>query len=295
MPSLEDFCQELYEGKNEIKVPKDKVTELSPGWYISKLNLPHRGSKGSWRNGRLHAHDMGDHYSVHLDRVDPKQHSIGHMIEDAPLTLFLWTGIEGAFTSAIESGKFIEEADKKIKPMFVIGIVILGLGLIFAIEETFTLGIITFGMAIGLIVLGLVFNWNGLSKRDQEKYWYNFIIGALAIVGALFVLAFPSFVIFLLVLTLIVWTLGSGLFLLFGRGDKLLFDQGSIVPLIMGMISLSLGLLLLFVPSVGIHILLLLIGGLLTIIGLMQLYSAVSLYRHVRKLKGSKEIEPKPV
>ncbi|MCJ7517632.1 MAG: hypothetical protein MUO18_06695, partial [Methanomassiliicoccales archaeon] len=73
MPSIEDFVQDLSQDKNEVSVPKDKVTELSPGWYVSKYNLPHKGSKGSWRNGLMHAHDMGDHYSVHLDRVDPKE------------------------------------------------------------------------------------------------------------------------------------------------------------------------------------------------------------------------------
>jgi uncharacterized membrane protein HdeD (DUF308 family) len=286
MPSLEDFCQELYKGKKEIDVPKEKVTELSQEWYVSKYNLPHRGSKGSWRNGRLHAHDMGDHYSVHLDRVDPKQHSITHMIEDAPLTLFLWTGIKGAFSSVVEDEKFIDEASKNIRPMFVIGIVLLGLGLLLAIEQTFVLGVISFGAALGLIILGLVFNWNGLSKRDQERYWWNFVIGILAIVGAVIIIYFPRLAITLLVLTLIVWTLGSGLFLLFGRGDKMLFDQGSMVPLVMGIISLALGLVLLFAPSVGLQILLILVGLLLVIIGLMQLISAITILRHIRRVRA---------
>jgi uncharacterized membrane protein HdeD (DUF308 family) len=289
MPSLEDFCQELYEGKKEISVPKDKVTELSSGWYVSKYNLPHQGSKGSWRNGRLHAHDMGDRYSVHLDRVDPKQHSITHMIEDAPLTLFLWTGVQGAVNLARDDKKFIDAANKNLRPMFIIGIVLLGLGLLLAIEQTFVLGIISFGAALGLIVLGLVFNWNGLSKRDQEKYWYNFIIGILAIIGAVIAISFPRFTIALLVLTLIVWTLGSGLFLLFGRGDKMLFDQGSMVPFVMGIISLTIGLLLLFAPSIGLNILLILVGGLLVLIGLMQLFSAITIFRHIRRVKRNQE------
>ena len=95
MPSIEDFVQDLSKDKKEIIVPKDKVTELSPGWYVSKYNLPHKGSKKSWRNGRLHAFDMGDHYAVHLDRIDPKDHSIAHMIEDAPFMLFIWEEFRG--------------------------------------------------------------------------------------------------------------------------------------------------------------------------------------------------------
>jgi uncharacterized membrane protein HdeD (DUF308 family) len=283
MPSIEDFVGELDEGKKEVSVPKDKVTELSPGWYVSKLNLPHKGSKGSWRNGRFHAHDMGDHYSVHLDRRDPKEHSFGHIIEDAPLLLFLWTGFRYATVSVKDEKSHSAAVDKGLMPSVIIGLGLTVIGLLIAINQIIVLGIIVIAAFLALLVLAAVFIWQGVNKRNQERAWLNFVIGIAAFVLAIVIYYVPSVALGLLVFAMMVWTLGSGLFLIFGRGDKLLFDQSSIAPLIMGVISMVLGIILIFSPFKGLALVISLAGLLLAFIGAMQLISALIILRARRR------------
>jgi len=37
-----------------------------------------------YRRGKLHVREYDDHYSVHMDRVDPARDPLGHLIIDAP-------------------------------------------------------------------------------------------------------------------------------------------------------------------------------------------------------------------
>ncbi len=276
MPSIEDFVQDLSKDKNEVSVPKDKVTELSPGWYVSKYNLPHKGSKGSWRNGLMHAHDMGDHYSVHLDRVDPKEHSIGHMIEDAPLMLFLWTGFRDASKSMKEE-KFEsrEMPSSRWMPHVIIGLALLLIGIIIATNNALALNLIYFAAASALLVLGAVFIWKGLGLKQKKMIWISILIGAIAMIMAVVIYYYPSIASWVLLLALAAWTLGSGLFLIFGRGDKLLFDTGSIAPIIMGIASLVLAIILVFNPDSGLDVVITLAGLMIAFMGLMQIAAGV--------------------
>ena len=52
------------------------------------------------------------------------------------------------------------------------------------------------------------------------------LVGTVTIIIAVVIYYFPSVSFWLLLLILAIWTLGSGLFLIFGRGDKLQFDAG---------------------------------------------------------------------
>ena len=276
MPSIEDFVQDLSKDKNEVSVPKDKVTELSPGWYVSKYNLPHKGSKGSWRNGLMHAHDMGDHYSVHLDWVDPKEHGIGHMIQDAPLMLFLWTGFRDASKSMKEE-KFEsrEVPDSKWMPHVVIGLALLLIGIIIAVDNALALNLIYFAAATALLVFGAVFIWKGLGIKQKKMVWISILIGVITTIMAVVIYYYPSIASWVLLLALAVWTLGSGLFLIFGRGDKLLFDTGSIAPIIMGIASLVLAIILVFNPDSGLDVVITLAGLMIAFMGLMQIAAGV--------------------
>lgn len=283
MPSLEDFVEDLYKGKKEVDVPKDKVTELSPGWYVSKLNLPHEGSKGSWRNGRLHAHDMGDHYSVHLDRVDPKEDSFGHMIEDAPMLLFIWTGFRDASLMIHDEEGRRAAVDKSVLPRAVIGAVLLVLGLMIAVDNYIAFGLVMILSILGLIGLGAVFVWQWAIRRREKRAWVNLAIALVAFAMTVVFLFLPKLSLFFLVYGLTLWLLGSGVFLVFGRGDKLQFDQGSVAPLVMGAFSLVLGTLLLFSPYNGLSFIVTLGGVLVAFIGLMQLLSALLIRRAMRR------------
>ena len=287
MASIEDFVQDLYKDKKEVFVPKEKVTELSPGWYVSKYNLPHQGSKGSLRNGKMHAHDMGDHYSVHLDRVDPKEHGVGHLVEDAPLMLFLWTGFRDA-PMAIKKEYTQEVAsDKGWLPQAVIGLALLIIGCIIATDTILALSLVLFATIAALFVFGAIFIWKGVSYRRGRRVWVNVLIGVIAIALAVVIYYYPSAAFKLLLLILAFWLLASAVFLIFGRGDKLLFDSGSIAPMIMGIISLGLALLLIIDPKAGISLVFTLAGLVIAFIGLMQLISGLIIRRARKGAKGS--------
>lgn len=40
---------------------------------------------------------MDDHYLVHIDKVDPQEDPIGHLIEDAPQVIVVGIVIAGAY------------------------------------------------------------------------------------------------------------------------------------------------------------------------------------------------------
>jgi len=86
MGALEDLAKGLEPGK-EILIPKNWITEPLIGWSRSILSLPKKGSLGDFRKGRLHVHDMGDHYAMHKDRVDPWEDPWKHLASDAPKAL----------------------------------------------------------------------------------------------------------------------------------------------------------------------------------------------------------------
>ncbi len=43
-----------------------------------------QGARRQYRHGRLHIRDYDTHYTVHMDRVDPRASPIGHLLADAP-------------------------------------------------------------------------------------------------------------------------------------------------------------------------------------------------------------------
>lgn len=45
------------------------------------------GAKKQYRYGRLHIREYDDKYLVHMDKVDPRQNPLGHLMSDAPEVL----------------------------------------------------------------------------------------------------------------------------------------------------------------------------------------------------------------
>ena len=43
-----------------------------------------RGAKRQFRYGNLHIREYDDHYTAHLDAIDPRKDPIGHLLVDAP-------------------------------------------------------------------------------------------------------------------------------------------------------------------------------------------------------------------
>ena len=185
MPSIEDFVQGLSRGKKEVIVPKDSVTELSSDWYVSRLNLPHKGSKRYLRNGRLHAFDMGDHYVVHLDRIDPIEHSIIHMIEDAPFILFMWEELRNA-SSSVKGAKLADRESENSKWMshLLVGFALLLAGIFIVLDNALAIDLAYLAASGALFVFGAVIIWRALRIKHKNLAWVNIPAGLFVMVLA---------------------------------------------------------------------------------------------------------------
>ena len=72
---------EFVDGDGNIIVPKSvrPIIDLNETAFGSK-----KGAKKQYRYGNLHIREYEEHYSVHMDRVDPAQNPLGHLLVDAP-------------------------------------------------------------------------------------------------------------------------------------------------------------------------------------------------------------------
>ncbi len=43
-----------------------------------------KGAMRQYRHGNLHIRDYDSHYTVHMDKVDPRKNPLGHLLVDAP-------------------------------------------------------------------------------------------------------------------------------------------------------------------------------------------------------------------
>jgi uncharacterized membrane protein HdeD (DUF308 family) len=85
----------------------------------------------------------------------------------------------------------------------------------------------------------------------------------------------PGIAFWLLLLVMAIWTMGSGVFLVFGRGDKLQFNSGSIAPIVIGVLSLVLAITIFINPVTGLTAVMTLAGLLVIFIGASQLVVGV--------------------
>ncbi|MDD3398909.1 MAG: hypothetical protein PHW93_04850 [Candidatus Methanomethylophilaceae archaeon] len=89
MERLDDFARFLSPGRH-MRIPKTRVRDPSAdGWKEVLLYLPMKGSVRSYRKGCLHIHDIEeeDCWDLHLDKVDPEQDPVRHLLSDAPVLI----------------------------------------------------------------------------------------------------------------------------------------------------------------------------------------------------------------
>jgi uncharacterized membrane protein HdeD (DUF308 family) len=282
MPSIEDFTGPLFQGVREVMIPKDKVTSLSTGWYSSKYNIPHKGSKGAWRFGRLHAHDMGDHWAVHLDRIDPQTHSMGHLIADAPLLLFIWSGFLAAMVMAkqeLDESLGMELTDESLQrdrywPRLVGGFVMTFVGTIIIFDPD--LEILTFVLLIPIVIVtaGVMVIFNGFKDKD-DLGWRWPISGALLVSVGTIGLLIDEIILIILLLFLIFWTISSGVYSLVIGKDHPISRRDRAGLISTGALSLGLGLFLLFDIDDALDMLLRLVGVLVVFVGGMLILASL--------------------
>ncbi len=70
----------------DIEIPKD-VRPIMPDDAKETRLGDKRGAKKQYRYGNLHIREYDDKYTVHNDKVDPREDPIGHLIHDAPEVL----------------------------------------------------------------------------------------------------------------------------------------------------------------------------------------------------------------
>ena len=72
---------EFVDGDGNIVVPK----AVRPIIGIEETVLGSKnGARRQYRYGNLHIRDYDSHYTVHMDRVDPRKNPLGHLLIDAP-------------------------------------------------------------------------------------------------------------------------------------------------------------------------------------------------------------------
>lgn len=72
---------EFIDGDGNIIIPK----AVRPIIDLKETPLGNqKGAKRQYRYGDLHIRDYDSHYSVHIDRVDPVNNPLGHLLVDAP-------------------------------------------------------------------------------------------------------------------------------------------------------------------------------------------------------------------
>lgn len=68
---------------DEIEIPKEVrhfMLEEAEETVLGQKN----GAKKQYRYGNLHIREYDDKYLVHMDKVDPLQDPLGHLVYDAP-------------------------------------------------------------------------------------------------------------------------------------------------------------------------------------------------------------------
>jgi hypothetical protein len=73
---------EFVDAGGNIIVPK-AVRPVMTGIDETSLGTK-QGAKRQYRHGRLHIRDYDTHYTVHMDKVDPRVSPLGHLLSDAP-------------------------------------------------------------------------------------------------------------------------------------------------------------------------------------------------------------------
>ena len=78
---------------DEIEVPKEIRPFMLEGAEETRLGQKN-GAIRQFRYGNLHIREYEDKYLVHVDKVDPRNDPLGHLIHDAPEFL---VGIASAY------------------------------------------------------------------------------------------------------------------------------------------------------------------------------------------------------
>jgi uncharacterized membrane protein HdeD (DUF308 family) len=292
---LDDFLAPLHQGVWEVEVPKESVTEpLDPGWEKSSVNIPSQGTIASYRKGQYHVHETTDEWRVHLDRYDPKDHPVLHLVDDAPLLLMIGDTVV-ALAQDTQRGKvrdtdtILEEQNRSWQLQVLIGVALL-LGGIYIIANplSFYQGLIRLAVPLLIIVLGIMLVTRGVTFRPVALISaYYLILGILVVLIGIVSFFLPIAVWSTVILGIVtLWGFGSAYMALrrVAHGRAAVPD-GFYKWLLIGILSLLLAVLILVLPNHTVALIMIVIGILALLLGTTLVVNGVRLRRwmHPRK------------
>jgi uncharacterized membrane protein HdeD (DUF308 family) len=293
MSRLDDLLGPLQEGIWEVVVPKGEVTEpLDPAWKKSRINVPSPGTIASYRKGRFHVHETRDEWRVHLDRYDPKEHPLLHLIDDAPLLLM----ISDTFMTLIVDSRRDPGKDRAVslsaqrfiwQEEVVFGLLLVLVGIFIfdnpflALKNLFELAVPLAVSVIALVFLARAFR-AGIPKEQRSSDRASGA-GLLCAGICAFLLPFGLWVIVVLVL-LTVWMTASAIMLLLrvlkGRSAV---PEGFYSRMATGIVSLVMAYLLLVSPKDVLALLMTILGVITFLAGLTLSINGMRLRQWMRQ------------
>ncbi|MGI0089932.1 MAG: hypothetical protein ACREAF_06275 [Nitrosopumilaceae archaeon] len=95
-------------GWDEIEVPKEVRPFMLEEVEETRLGQKN-GANKQYRYGKLHIREYDDKYTLHMDKIDPRQNPLGHLVLDAPEVLI------GLATAAFGGNKVASQIYKMQK------------------------------------------------------------------------------------------------------------------------------------------------------------------------------------
>ena len=92
----------------EIEIPKELgpfMLEKAEETSLGQKN----GAKKQYRYGNLHIREYDDKFLVHMDKIDPRENPIGHLVQDSPEIL---VGLASAAIGGVKVASYIYKNQK---------------------------------------------------------------------------------------------------------------------------------------------------------------------------------------
>ena len=94
--------------REEIEIPKELGSFMLEKAEETSLGQKN-GAKKQYRYGNLHIREYDDKFLVHMDKVDPRENPIGHLVQDSPEILI---GLASAAIGGIKVASYIYKNQK---------------------------------------------------------------------------------------------------------------------------------------------------------------------------------------
>ena len=279
-------------------MPKTAVTEpLDPGWVKSPYNLPTPGTIADYRKGLYHVHETATRWRVHLDRYDPADHPLLHLVDDAPLVFM----IADAFYSLVKRTEqlktsdlwaILEEQNRVWQKMVLLGTLLVFIGVLMSMHPTFIFRQFILDITpVVLMGVSLIILWKGVRLHPFQIEDDGMILiglGGLA-VAILSILLPPVWFGWTLASILAFWqffTAYVSLRRVASSAEET--PEGHYKRLAIGVSSLLLAIALFVVP-IGVAILLVYVTAALTLLfGISEITNGLRLWRRMKRIRSSR-------